>query len=252
MTNEVLCERREGICILSLNRPDKLNAINAAMIDALNAALAKALTSATDRVILLRGEGRAFCAGNDLEASQEQAAVEVTTAQVSDHAAKLQAISRRLLLGGKPVVGAIHGWAAGAGFEWALNCDLTVWGRSTRAFFPELSLGLFPTGGALSLLPRFVGLAKAQEMMLLGEQYDAETLRELGLAGRVVADEAVFEEALSLARRLTALPPQAVARWKKALYTAATTSIEDTLDLEATALVEAICDMTSHAQTLND
>lgn len=241
MKQLVTRENRGGICILSLNRPEKLNAINAALIEALLSELTAALDRPDDRVILLRGEGRAFCTGNDLEASETQAVGGVTRVEVERHAEQLQAISRKLMLGSKPVVGAIHGWAVGAGFEWAINCDLTVWGRSARAFFPELGLGLFPTGGVISLLPRIVGLARAKEMFLLGEKYDAETLRALGLAGRVVPDELVLEEALAAAQRLLELPASAVARWKAALRQASTLTLEQTLDLEAQALVDLIC-----------
>ena len=241
MKQPVTREHRDGICILSLNRPEKLNAIDAALIAALNDALAAALERTEDRVILLRGEGRAFCAGNDLEASEAQAAGGIARSDVQAHAAALQGISRKLMLGDKPVVGAIHGWAVGAGFEWALNCDLTVWGEGARAFFPELGLGLFPTGGVLSLLPRVVGLARAREMFLLGEKYDAGTLHDLGLANRVVPDELVLEASLGMAERLLELPPAAVAGWKRALREASSLSLEGTLDLEADALVAAIC-----------
>lgn len=241
MNQSVTREQRDGICILSLNRPDKLNAIDATMISDLNEALAVTLDCPDDRVILLRGEGRAFCSGNDLEASEAQAAGGIARADVQAHTDALQAISRKLTLGDKPVVGAIHGWAVGAGFEWALNCDLTVWGRCSRAFFPELGLGLFPTGGVLSLLPRVVGLARAREMFLLGEKYDALTLQSLGLANRVVPDEQVMETALGVAGQLLELPAHAVARWKRALHESLTLSIEETLDLEADALIAAIC-----------
>lgn len=241
MNKSVTRENRDGICILSLNRPETLNAIDASLIHALHDALASALACSEDRVILLRGEGRAFCAGNDLKASEEHLAGGILRSDVETHADALQAISRKLMLGDKPVVGAIHGWAVGAGFEWALNCDLTVWGEGARAFFPELGLGLFPTGGVLSLLPRSVGLAKAREMLMLGEKYDAKTLLELGLAGRVVPDAQVQEEAMKLALRLLEVPPSAVARLKTALRQAATLTLEETLDLEAKALADAIC-----------
>ncbi|KGE04379.1 enoyl-CoA hydratase/isomerase family protein [Pseudohaliea rubra] len=242
MKQAVTRENHSGVCILTLNRPEKLNAINARLVQEFGAALASALACPDDKVILLRGEGRAFCAGNDLEASEEQAAPGIDRGAVEAHAAALQEISRGLMLGDKPVVGAIHGWAVGAGFEWALNCDLTVWGQSTRAFFPELALGLFPTGGVLSLLPRTVGLARAREMFLLGEKYDADTLHALGLAGRVVSDERVFEEALAIAQRLLMLPGSAVARWKRAAHEAMTLTLDATLDREAEALVAAICE----------
>jgi len=240
VTDLVTYENRGGVCVLSLNRPEKLNAINEPLIAALNEALDAALACDEDRVLLLRGEGRAFSAGNDLKASKEQTAKGVVPGELRDYAQRLQAVTQKLLLGGKPVVGAIQGWAVGAGFEWALNCDLAVWGRSARAFFPELTLGLFPTGGVSALLPGTVGLARAREMFLLGEKFTAEQLADMGLVTRVVDDEAVDTEAFKLAGKLLELSPAATALWKRAFVSAAIPDLERTLGLEADALVSAI------------
>jgi enoyl-CoA hydratase/carnithine racemase len=240
MNDLVAYENRDGVCILSLNRPEKLNAINESLIVALNHALDAALARDEDRVLLLRGEGRAFSAGNDLDAGREQAAAGVRPDEVRAYARRLQAVSEKIMLGSKPVVGAIQGWAVGAGFEWALNCDLTVWGRSARAFFPELKLGLFPTGGVFSLLSGTVGLARAREMFLLGEQFSADQLASMGLVTRVVDDDTVDAEAVKLARKLMELPPEATARWKRTFASGAIPALERTLEIEAEALVSAI------------
>lgn len=245
MVDLVTLEHRDGVCILSLNRPEKLNAVNQPMIEALNSALEQALACPEDRVLLLRGEGRAFSAGNDLEASASQAGDDLNPEFIAAYAQSLQAISHKLLFGEKPVVGAIQGWAVGAGFEWALNCDLTVWAESARAFFPELRLGLFPTGGVLSLLPRTVGLARARELFLLGDKFDARQLESMGLVNRVVPDEQLDGEALALAQRLLELPAATVARWKKTFVQAACADIEGTLTLEAEALAAAILQQAS-------
>ena len=240
MTDLVTYENKAGVCILSLNRPEKLNAINEPLIIALNEALDAAIARDEDRVLLLRGEGRAFSAGNDLDASREQAAAGVRSDSVRTYAHRLQAISKKILLGPKPVVGAVQGWAVGAGFEWALNCDLTVWGRSAKAFFPELKLGLFPTGGVFSLLSGTVGIAKAREMFLLGEQFSADELSSMGLVTRVVDDEAVDPVAVELAQKLLELPADATARWKRAFASGAIPALERTLEIEAEALESAI------------
>lgn len=229
-----------GIATVSLNRPEKLNAINRELIRGLRDALAAALADDRVRVILLCGEGRAFCAGNDLEATAAEAAGGFTRGDLEEHAAELQDITRHLCFGDRPVVGAIHGWAVGAGFEWALNCDFTVWGESARAFLPEIQLGVYPTGGALALLPRIVGLNKAREMFLLGERYGARELETLGLTTRVVPDAQVREEAQRLARRCLELPPQGVARLKRGLLETLHLDLEQTLQYEAAALVASV------------
>jgi enoyl-CoA hydratase/carnithine racemase len=229
-----------GICTLSLNRPEKLNAINEALVHALCDAVGDAQDHPDARVLILRGEGRAFCAGNDLDETPGFLADGADRAALDTHADRLQEISRRLCFGDKIVIGAVHGWAVGAGFEWALNCDFTVWGSSARAFLPELSLGVFPTGGAMTLLPQLVGLHKAREMFLLGERYGSHELEKLGIATRVVADDDVLEEARRLAARILDLPGDGVARFKRTLRRTAFLDLEQTLALESKALVDAV------------
>ncbi len=120
----------------------------------------------------------------------------------------------------KVVIGAIHGWAAGGGFEWVLNCDFTIMAEDTHCFFPELSLGIFVTGGISCILPNLVGLPKAKELILLGEKINAPTALELGIAWKVVPQAALLDEAYQLARRLMAVPHLARGKTKRVLNTA--------------------------------
>ena len=119
--------------------------------------------------------------------------------------AAIQRATHAITLGAKPVVGAINGWAVGGGFEWAINCDFPIWGRSAKGFFPEVSLNLFVTGAVTTLLPALVGLNKAREMLMLGERYEAGELGDIGLAWRVVEDAALMEEARGVAARCEVL-----------------------------------------------
>jgi enoyl-CoA hydratase/carnithine racemase len=146
------------------------------------------------------------------------------------------------VFGPKPVVGAINGWAVGGGFEWAINCDFPIWGESARGFFPEVSLGIFVTGAVTSLLPALVGLNTAREMLLLGQEYDAATLLELGVAWRVVPDDQLMDEARSVAARLAALPSPAVSRMKRALNVGAVTDLRAALAVETEATVAGMLD----------
>ena len=155
---------------------------NHALLADLLAALDAALADEAVGALVLRGAGRAFCAGDDLKEIESQTAHEAATRAFIE---SIQAVTRRLVLGDKVVVGAIHGWAVGGGLEWAIDCDLAVFAESTRCFFPEIAWGMFPTGGVTAILPRIVGLAKTRELLLLGETFGAAQAHEMGprLAG---------------------------------------------------------------------
>ena len=190
------------------------------------------------RVIIFTGAGRAFCAGDD---RREHVHPE-TEAEARDIVDAIQRATRAIVFGPRPVVGAINGWAVGGGFEWAINCDLPIWGESAKGFFPEVSLNLFVTGAVTSLLPALVGLNRAREMLFLGERYDAATLHEMGVAWRVVPDERLMDEARSVAGQIAALPPASVTAMKRVLNQVATGSIEQALKLETEATVAGFLD----------
>ncbi|HEX9770513.1 MAG TPA: enoyl-CoA hydratase/isomerase family protein [Kiloniellales bacterium] len=228
-----------GIAEITLNRPHRLNAINDELLRDLSAALEAANADPAAAVILLSGAGRAFCAGDDLKEFASQARGE---AAARAYLERLQEVTRLLVFGDKLVVGAIHGWAVGGGFEWLLDCDLVVMADGTRCFFPEASLGLFVTGGASHLLPRLVGLPKAKELVLLGERIDARQALALGLANWVVPEAERLAKAREVAGRLAALPPRP-RRQVKALFTRApAVTLEEALALETEATLEGFLD----------
>ncbi len=234
----VLSECNDGVRTITLNRPDCLNAMNRQLLADTAQAFADANADDATRAIVFTGAGRAFCAGDDRKAHEHPA----DDAEARELVDAIQRVTREILFGTRPVVGAIHGWAAGGGFEWALNCDFSIWGRGARAFFPETSLNLFPTGAVTSLLPAMVGLVKAREMLYLGEHYDAEALAGLGIAWRLVDDESVVTEAQSLAARLAALPPRPVRALKRVLNACAAQELERALELETDATVDGFLD----------
>jgi len=239
MAGTVLRGTTDGVATLTLNRPERLNALNGVLLSDLCAALDEALADNTVGALVLRGAGRAFCSGDDLKDIENQTAGEAETRAFIE---AIQEVSRRLVLGDKTVVGAIHGWAVGGGLEWAINCDLAVFAESTRCFFPEIKWGMFPTGGVTAILPRIVGLAKTRELMLLGETFGAAEALEMGLAWRVVPDEEVFETAHETAARIAALPQAAVSDLKRVLNRAGGLDIEGALALETEATVRCFLD----------
>jgi enoyl-CoA hydratase/carnithine racemase len=211
----VLVRDEGAVRAITLNRPHRLNAIDMAMLDGLDAALADAEAGAGVRAILLAGAGRAFTVGDDLDEQQaiSAAGLGALTRQIE----LLQRISERMLFGAKPVVGAVQGWAVGGGFAWTLNCDFAVWAEGATGFLPEIAYGLFVSGGASWLLPRLAGPVIAREMILRGRRMTAAELAEAGVASRVVPLDRLAAEAMALAQELAALPPDAVARAKRAL-----------------------------------
>jgi enoyl-CoA hydratase/carnithine racemase len=234
----VLSERDDRVRTITLNRPDRLNAMNRQLIDDLAQAIDHANADELTSVIVLTGAGRAFCAGDDRHDHVHPG----SEAEARDFVDAIQRVTVALVFGAKPVVGAINGWAVGGGFEWAINCDFPIWAASARAFFPEVSLNIFVTGAVTSLLPALVGLNTAREMLFFGERYDAAALLRMGVAWRVVADDQLMAEATAVASRLAALPPLAVRAMKRVLNQGVSTDIRTALDHETEATVAGLMD----------
>lgn len=240
MTATVLTETLDGgVRLITLNRPERLNAIVPELLVALAAAIDAANADPQIGAILLTGAGRAFCAGDDLKDFATQVGSEAETRVYIE---QIQEVTRAIARGTKPVVGAIHGWAVGGGLEWVINCDFAIAAEGTRFFFPEIGWGLFVTGGVTHLLPRIVGLAKARELIMLGEKFDARQAQDWGLVHRVVPEARLRDEALALARRLAALPRGAVAELRRCLSGEGEQSLDAALAAETDATVRAFLD----------
>lgn len=232
----VLTEDRGPVRVITLNRPERLNAITASLVEGLIDAVQAANADEGVRAVVLTGAGRAFCAGDDLHEIEEQSATSAAYVE------RLQQVTREIVLGRLPVVAAVHGWAVGGGFEWVLNCDLVVAGEGARGFFPEMALGLFVTGGVTALLPRIVGATRARELIMLGEHVDAARMKEWGIANWVVPDSVVVEEAVSIAGRLAELSPRAVADLRRVLNLVTQAEFDVALREETAATAGAFVD----------
>jgi enoyl-CoA hydratase/carnithine racemase len=227
-----------GVRTIMLHRPEQLNAMNRTLISEVASSFDDANADSETRAIVFTGAGRAFCAGDDRHQHQHPQ----NEADALEFVELIQAATRAIVFGDKPVVGAINGWAVGGGFEWAMNCDFPIWAESARGFFPEVSLNLFVTGGVTSLLPALVGLNKAREMLFLGERYDADALLEMGVAWRVVADDQLMQNALEVATTLAGLPPLSVRAMKSTLNHTAVCDLGKALQLETEATVAGFMD----------
>ena len=204
------------VSVVTLDRPERLNAIGAALLEDFHRAMVTAQADAQTRVIVLTGAGRAFCAGDDLKEFGEQAA---SSLSVVDTCERIQQITRDIMFGPKLVIGAAHGYAVGGGFEWLLNCDLVVAADNLVAFFPEMALGHFVTGGVTHLLPQTIGHQRAMELLVLGDRLDAGALHGLGLVNRVVPLAAMLPTALELAARVAERSPFATSQLKRVMTT---------------------------------
>lgn len=227
----VLVERVEGVCRITLNRPDKLNAVNAAMHTALYAALEAAGRDDAVRAVLLTGAGRAFCAGQDLGDRDPAMA-----GDPPDLGAILERtynpLIRLLRALDKPVVCAVNGVAAGAGASLALACDIVLAARSARFIQAFSRIGLVPDSGATWTLPHLVGEARAKGLALTGTPLAAETAADWGLIWGVVADGLLMDEARTLAAELAAGPTVGLGLTKRAIQAAGGNSLDAQLDLE--------------------
>jgi enoyl-CoA hydratase/carnithine racemase len=239
MTETVSVIRKDGIAEIVLSRPHRLNAINDDLLKNLTDALRSVNDDDEIGVIILRGDGKAFCAGDDLKESHTKNLTEV---EIHQYLEDIQEITRLMMQNQKVVIGAIHGWAAGGGFEWVLNCDFTIMADNTRCFFPEVGLGIFVTGGISCILPNLVGLPKAKELILLGEKIDAQTALELGIAMKVVPESELLDEAYSLARRLMAMPHAARGKAKMTLNKTAFLPLDQAMAIETTITTEGFMD----------
>ena len=212
--SDATLQNQGPISLVTLNRPQRLNAIGGHLLADLHDALQRAQADPDTRVIVLHGAGRAFCAGDDLKEFDQQTSSPEQVARICED---IQRITRDLMFGPKLVVGAVHGYAVGGGFEWLLNCDLVVAAEDLVCFFPEMQLGHFVTGGVTHLLPLALGHQRAMELIVLGERLNAQRLWSLGLVNRVVAPDQVLPVALALATQVAERSGFATGLLKKAM-----------------------------------
>lgn len=206
----VRVSRRGQVCEVRLNRPEKRNALTSNMYEGLVGVFTESEADDDIRVLLLSGEGACFTAGNDLKDFLSAPAVVGPDHVISRFLRALSEFS-------KPLVAAVHGPTVGIGVTLLLHCDLVVAARSTRLITPFVQLGLVPEAASTLLLPRLLGHPRAAQMLFLGEPLDAATAREWGLVNRVVEDEALLEEARTLADAVARQPPGAVRATKRLL-----------------------------------
>ncbi|MEN8143456.1 MAG: enoyl-CoA hydratase-related protein [Gemmatimonadota bacterium] len=233
----VLVSRDGSIATVTLNRPDRLNAVSLPLYRALDTELAALSDDPEIRAVILTGAGRAFCVGADLDAhasgsgGAEAKRTYVEAAQAAAH--RIQTLS-------VPVVAAANGHAIGAGLELLVACDLAVVASGAKLRFPEVGLGTFVGGGVTATLDRVVGRARARELLFLCPMFTGAEALDMGLVNRAVPADQVLAQALSIARELAAKAPLSLALAKNLLHRSPHLVLDSVLDLEAEALLRCM------------
>ncbi|MGJ7509578.1 enoyl-CoA hydratase/isomerase family protein [Variovorax sp. GT1P44] len=231
----LLCERRGGIAILTLNRPERMNAIGGTLKQDIAAAMAHAELDDEVRVIVLTGAGAAFCAGGDVKEMAESRASGAGRSLQEKIRPARDAMLLAIHEAGKPVIAAINGAAAGAGMNMALAADIRIASTSARFAQAFVKRGLPPDTGATYLLPRVVGMAKACELAFTGDTIEADEALRLGIVSRVVPPDRLMPTVLELAGRIAAGPPVAIRLAKQSLHRGEHGDLRDALAREAAA-----------------
>ena len=231
MTDQpVLTELRAGYRVITLNRPERLNAFNEAMHLALRAAIAEAEADEGCRALMITGSGRGFCTGQDLaDRLAKPGESMVLGGTLEQH---YNPLIRKLRSLPFPVVAAVNGAAAGAGCNVALACDIVLAARSASFVQAFARIGLVPDSGGTWFLPRLIGDARARALALTGEALPAETAEAWGMIYKCVDDDALMPEAAKLCERFAVAPTQGLALIKRALNASATNTLDAQLDLE--------------------
>lgn len=232
MSDPILTTTDDGVLRITIDRPEKKNALTVAMYATLADTLRKAEATPDVRVVLIHGSGDAFTAGNDLADFVQHP----PTDESSPVFQFLDAISTAT----KPVVAAVHGPAIGIGTTLLLHCDLVYATRDARLQMPFVTLGLCPEAASSYLLPLAVGPARAAELLLLGDPFSGEDARDWGLVNEVVSEEHLLEVAMEKARALAARPPASVRLTKSFLRRAHGEAVQTTIRDEAEAFLDRL------------
>lgn len=232
---EILTTIENGVCQLKLNRPAVFNSFNKAMALLLQSELDKAALNDQVRVIVLTGEGKAFCAGQDLSEAIDPEGPELQ-AIVRDH---YNPIIERIRTIEKPIIAAVNGVAAGAGANIALACDITI-AKKSAAFVQAFSkIGLIPDSGGTYFLPRLIGTQKAMALFMTGDKISGEQADQLNMIYKAVEDELFDEEVNAFSKSIALMPTRALGLTKKAVNESYGNTLTEQLALEETLQTEA-------------
>jgi 2-(1,2-epoxy-1,2-dihydrophenyl)acetyl-CoA isomerase len=232
---EILINQNNGVCELRLNRPNVFNSFNKAMALQLQEALDACELDDAVRAIVITGEGKAFCAGQDLAEAMDPDGPELQSI-VRDH---YNPIIERIRAIEKPIVAAVNGVAAGAGANIALACDIAIAKKSASFIQAFSKIGLIPDSGGTFFLPRIIGMQKAMALMMTGDKVSADQAVELNMIYKSVDDDDFETEVKQFAETLAKMPTRGLGLTKKAINASYTNTLTEQLALEETLQTEA-------------
>ncbi|MCC6709756.1 MAG: enoyl-CoA hydratase/isomerase family protein [Gammaproteobacteria bacterium] len=221
-----------GVGVLTLNRPERLNAVNGAMASEIETLARQLRDDATLRALIVTGAGRVFCAGADIAALDTLKSADAAYRFLESLQVAFNAIEALPM----PTIAAVHGLAFGGGCELALACDFRILGEEARLGVPEIKLGLLPGAGGTQRLSRLLPAAVARQMIYFGEALDAKSSLQHGLINAVVASGEVMNEARNWATRLASLPPLALRSAKLLVHGAALNGLASGIEAERQAV----------------
>ncbi|MFA3783489.1 enoyl-CoA hydratase-related protein [Melioribacteraceae bacterium 4301-Me] len=233
----ITVEIKENVSVIKLNRPEVLNSINKHMAKEIQDALIEAKGSKEIRAVLLTGEGRAFCAGQDLA---EAVPLEGNPADIGEIIRdSYNPIIKLIRETEKPIVCAVNGVAAGAGVNITLACDIVLASDSASFIQAFSKIGLIPDSGGTFFLPRIAGVQRASAMTMLADKITAAEALNFGLVYKIFPDDKLFDEAFLIAKKLSQMPTKALGLIKRALNKSLTNNLEEQLALEEKLQIEA-------------
>ena len=224
----IIYEKEDGVGIVTLNRPHRLNALSAQLIKEMNEVIDEIAKDDKIGVMLITGSGRAFCAGADIE--------EVASGKMGTELGRKIFINRLEEDLDKPVIAAVNGIATGGGCETVLACDMCIASTQAKFGMGEINIGLLPGAGGTQRLPRLVGMIKAKEMLYTGAMVDAEEAYRIGLVNKVVSPELLIEEAKKLAKVLAGKPAVALRMAKSCVNVGMQMDMSSALEYESKVL----------------
>jgi enoyl-CoA hydratase len=221
----VIVEKDGAIAVVTLNRPQALNALSYALVKDLSLAMQELDEDDDVRVIIITGGEKVFAAGADIKEMAERGPFDERIQERLAYRDKINRIS-------KPVIAAVNGFALGGGCELAMSCDIIVAAESARFGQPEVNLGIIPGSGGTQRLTHVLGKHRAMELVLTGDMLNAADAERLGLVNRVVPAELCLEEAKNIAKKIAAKPQLAIKAAKEAVLKSANTGLDEGLDFE--------------------
>lgn len=236
MSNSILLKIENKVAYISLNRPDVFNSFNREMALSLQKILTDCSADNSVRAIVITGNGKAFCAGQDLK--------EVTDPDLNPGFRKIleehyNPIIQLIRTIEKPIIAAVNGVAAGAGANIALACDIVLASENASFIQAFSKIGLIPDSAGTFFLPRLIGFQKASALMMLGDKVSAVEAEQLGMVYKVISAESFLEEATKLAETLAEMPTKAIGLTKRLLNQSMTNNLENQLALESDLQIEA-------------